>query len=224
MKRHLPNTLTLLNLLSGCIGIVFVFEGNLIYASYAIWIGAFFDFFDGFAARMFNVTSSIGKELDSLSDLVTFGLLPSFMMMALVTGQPASIITYVPLIIAVFAALRLAKFNTDENQTDSFIGMPTPSIAFFVSGIPYWFITQGELFSWPVVIIISVVLAILMIIPMKMLALKFKNYSLKDNWYRYGLLLVGLILLLIMGAKSFPLTISLYFILSLLIGRKETIN
>lgn len=201
-----------------------MFEGNLLYASYAIWVGALFDFFDGFSARLLKVSSAIGKELDSLADLVTFGVLPAFMMMVIVEAEPSSLIRFIPLIIVVFAALRLAKFNTDTNQSESFIGMPTPSIAFFVSGLPFWFATNPELFSWPVVIIVSVVLAFMMVIPMKMIALKFKNYTLRANWHRFGLLATGLILLLLMGPKSFPITISLYFILSLLNGNKETIN
>lgn len=224
MKRHIPNTLTLLNLLTGCVGIVFVFEGNILYASYAIWLAALFDFFDGFAARTLNVSSPIGKELDSLADLVTFGVLPAFMMMSFVTNQPVDIIRFIPLIMAAFAALRLAKFNIDDSQTDSFTGMPTPSIAFFVSGLPFWLSENKELFSWPIVIITSIALSVLMVIPVKMIALKFKSFSFKENWYRYFLLLSGLVLLLAMGPKSFPITISLYFILSLFIGRKEAIN
>ena len=224
MKRHIPNTLTLLNLFSGCLGIYFVFQGELIMASYAIWLAAIFDFLDGFSARLLKVTSAIGKELDSLADMVTFGVLPAFMMMSLVTDAPSGYLRFIPLIIALFAALRLAKFNTDESQSNSFVGMPTPAVAFFVSGLPFWMATNKELFSWPVVIILSVLLAVVMVLPIRMIALKFKNFTFKDNWDRYSLMLLGLVLLVYFGPKSFPITISLYLVLSLISYKKEAIN
>jgi CDP-diacylglycerol--serine O-phosphatidyltransferase len=138
MKKHIPNILTLSNLFAGCIGLVFAFDGNLIYASYAIWIAAIFDFFDGFSARMLNVSSPIGKELDSLADMVTFGVLPSMILYQMIESHPIPNLGYGAFILALFSALRLAKFNVDTRQSTTFIGMPTPAAAFFVSGLPFW--------------------------------------------------------------------------------------
>ena len=224
MKKHIPNSITLANLLSGCLGIIFALNGNLIYAAYAIWIGAIFDFFDGFSARLLKVSSPIGKELDSLADMVTFGVLPSFIMMKLMLNPPIDWLVYVPLIIAVFSALRLAKFNTDTRQTTAFRGMPTPSIAFFVSGLPFWIQIDPNAFNWLWVSIASIVLGALLVIPVQMLALKFKDYSIAANWPRYFLILTGVVLLLILGPKSLPITISFYFFLSLFSSQKEAIN
>jgi len=224
MKRHIPNLLTLLNLTAGCIGIIFVFEGNLIFAAYSIWLAALFDFLDGFTARILGVTSAIGKELDSLADMVTFGLLPAFMMMRLAIDTPVAFLQYIPLLIALFAALRLAKFNIDESQATSFVGIPTPAIAFFVSGLPYWIKEYPAYFDWWMIIGLSVILAFTMVIPVRMLALKFKNYSLIDNWQRFTLILVGAILLLVIGPKSFPITITLYLVFSLITGKEKTIS
>lgn len=223
MKKHLPNSLTLLNLLSGCLGIYFVFQGNLIFASYAIWLAALFDFLDGFSARLLKVESPIGKQLDSLADLVTFGVLPAFMMMFMIDDR-TGYVHFIPLIIALFAALRLAKFNVDESQGTSFLGMPTPSIAFFVSGLPFWMATDQNLFAPDFVIGLSIILAILMVIPVRMLALKFENWQIRDNWPRFSLILIGLILFIVLGPRSFTVTISLYLILSLVSQKKEAIK
>ena len=224
MKRHIPNFITLLNLLSGCLGVIFVFEGNLVFAAYAIWVSALFDFFDGFAARLLKVSSPIGKELDSLADMVTFGVLPAFMMMSIVVDAPNQYLKFIPLVIALFAALRLAKFNTDDSQTTSFIGMPTPSVAFFVSGLPFWLTTHNELFSWPIVIILSLTLALVMVMPMRMLALKFKDYKISSNWSRYGLVLVGVTLFILLGPKSLSITIAFYLLLSIIMAKREAIS
>jgi CDP-diacylglycerol--serine O-phosphatidyltransferase len=220
MKKHIPNALTLLNLLSGCLGIYFVFQGDLFFAAYAIWLAAGFDFLDGFSARLLKVTSPIGAQLDSLADLVTFGVLPAFIMMSLVSGVEMEFLKFIPLMIAVFAALRLAKFNTDDSQASSFLGMPTPAIAFFVSGLPYWAVSNEELFTPTIVISMAVILSLLMVIPVRMIALKFSNYRIGDNWQRYSLILLGIILLALLGPRSFPVTISMYLVLSL-ISKKE---
>ena len=145
MKKHIPNILTLSNLLAGCIGLVYAFNGNLVYASYAIWIAAIFDFLDGFSARMLKVSSPIGKELDSLADMVTFGVLPSVILFQMIGNQPYEYLSYGAFILALFSALRLAKFNVDTEQTTTFIGMPTPAAAFFVSGLPFWMMALPQL-------------------------------------------------------------------------------
>ncbi len=154
--KHLPNFLTCLNLLCGCIGIVFAFEGNLVWSAYMVGIAAVLDFLDGFLARLLNVRSEIGKQLDSLADMVTFGVLPGVVMYKLISisvdiswlfegsddafvhyfGRPIMyLFPYFGFIIPVFSAIRLAKFNIDTRQADNFIGLPTPANAIFLSSI-----------------------------------------------------------------------------------------
>jgi CDP-diacylglycerol--serine O-phosphatidyltransferase len=153
IKKHIPNAITCCNLLCGCLALVQAFEGNLVYAAYLVGMGAIFDFFDGFAARMLKVSSPIGKDLDSLTDMVTFGVVPGAMMYKIALfGQQAyveeasiglqiqdnfwsEIIPLFCFVLTIFSAIRLAKFNNDTRQTDSFIGVPTPAIAIFVCSL-----------------------------------------------------------------------------------------
>jgi len=216
MKKHIPNTITLANLLAGCIGIVYTFNDNLVYAAYAIWIAAVFDFFDGFSARLLKVSSPIGKELDSLADMVTFGALPSFMLFKMMDGASNEVITYSAFLLALFSALRLAKFNVDTRQSTTFIGMPTPAAAFFVSGLPFWQAQYPELISWQSILIITIILSFLLVSPIRMLALKFTEYSIIKNWQRYLVLLLSVIAFVILGSMSLPVIITLYLIISLI--------
>ena len=216
MKKHIPNILTLLNLLTGCIGIVYVFSGNLYYAAYAIWVAAIFDFLDGFSARMLKVSSPIGKELDSLADMVTFGVLPSFILFKMIGDQTNMFIPYLAFSLALFSALRLAKFNIDSRQSNSFIGMPTPAVAFFVSGLVFWVRQYPEWQSWQIIVSISFILSFLLVSPIKMVALKFTNYSIVSNWHRYLIILMSTILLIILGFMSLPIIITLYLLISLI--------
>jgi CDP-diacylglycerol--serine O-phosphatidyltransferase len=153
IKRHIPNAITCCNLFCGCLALVQAFEGNLVYASYLVGLGAIFDFFDGFAARMLRVASPIGKDLDSLTDMVTFGVVPGVIMYKIASfgqqpyveqatigwhidhvflSQLAPLLCFV---LTIFSAIRLAKFNNDTRQSDSFIGVPTPAIAIFVCSL-----------------------------------------------------------------------------------------
>jgi CDP-diacylglycerol--serine O-phosphatidyltransferase len=216
MKKHIPNILTLANLFTGCVGIVYVFNNNLVYAAYAIWIAAVFDFFDGFSARLLKVSSPIGKELDSLADMVTFGALPSFMLFKMMDGASYEIVTYVAFALALFSALRLAKFNVDTRQSTTFIGMPTPAAAFFVSGLPFWQAQYPELVTWQGIIVVTVILSLLLVSPIKMLALKFSEYSVNKNWYRYLVISLSVIAFVLLGSKSLPVIIALYLIISLI--------
>jgi CDP-diacylglycerol--serine O-phosphatidyltransferase len=165
IKKHIPNAITCCNLLCGCLAIVQAFEGNLVYAAYLVGLAAIFDFFDGFAARLLKVASPIGKDLDSLADMVTFGVVPGVVMFKLIfmsllcsiTDGPTSngwtiypplsanehvkmilpeAVIYLAFLIPVFSAIRLAKFNNDTRQTSSFIGLPTPANAIFICSIP----------------------------------------------------------------------------------------
>lgn len=221
MKKHIPNILTLANLFTGCVGIVYAFQGNLMYAGFAIWIAAIFDFLDGFSARILKVSSAIGKELDSLADMVTFGLLPSVILSQMMEQPPIELLAYLPFILALFSALRLAKFNVDVRQSEVFIGMPTPAAAFFISGLPFWLEVFPEIASWWIILLIAVSISLLLVSEIKMLALKFKNYHLSDNWLKYLLIILSLILLIIFGPKSLTIIVVLYTLLSLLAQRQK---
>jgi CDP-diacylglycerol--serine O-phosphatidyltransferase len=219
MKTHIPNVLTLGNLICGCIGITFAFSGNLEFASYLIWIGAVFDFFDGFLARLLNVKSLIGKELDSLADMVSFGVLPSVIMFILVTERNENtILPFITFSIAAFAALRLAKFNTDESQTDSFLGLPTPANAFFISSLPLILSNNAiEISDHTVSIVlvaIALILSFLMVSGIPMFSLKFKDLSWRHNNIRYIFAIISLILLIWMNISAIPLIIIAYILLS----------
>ncbi|MEY3679312.1 MAG: hypothetical protein RI924_1453 [Bacteroidota bacterium] len=139
MKKHIPNTLTCLNLFSGCVGLVFAFENQLIFAAYAIGISAMLDFFDGMTARLLKAYSEIGKELDSLADVVSFGVLPSLIIYQLFKTSTSvhAYLPYLAFMIAVFSALRLAKFNVDTRQSEHFIGLPTPANALLIGSLPF---------------------------------------------------------------------------------------
>lgn len=218
IKKHIPNTLTLSNLTCGCIGIIACMKGDLITASYMIWAAAIFDFLDGFVARLLKVSSPIGKELDSLADMVTFGVLPAFILFSLQSDITTSYLPYVSISVALFSALRLAKFNIDTNQSDEFIGMPTPATAFFVSGLAFWPNNSALIGNSASIVIISIVLSLLMVAPFPMLALKFKDYSIKNNIPRYLLIVVSVALIIIFKQQSFPIIISFYVALSLMVA------
>lgn len=216
IKKHIPNTITLGNLTCGCLGLVACAKGDLKMASYMIWLAAFLDFLDGFVARMLNVSSPIGKELDSLADMVTFGLLPSYILYSMLNRATTGLWPYVAFILALFSALRLAKFNIDERQSNGFIGMPTPASAFFVSGLVFWPENNVVFHSMEGLLVISLMLAFLLVAPLPVLALKFKDFSIKNNFYRYLVVIVSAVLLVVLGLKSFPIIIMVYLALSLL--------
>jgi CDP-diacylglycerol---serine O-phosphatidyltransferase len=177
-------------------------------------LAAIFDFLDGFSARLLKVSSPIGKELDSLADMVTFGALPAFMLFKMMGNAPITYISYIAFILALFSALRLAKFNVDTRQDTSFIGMPTPAVAFFVSGLPFWQSAYPYWVTWQVLIVLVIVLSLLLVSPFKMLALKFSNYTVKNNWHRYLIILLSLAFFLLLGAKSLPIIITIYLFIS----------
>lgn len=218
--KHLPNFITICNLLCGCVGIIIVLEGHITYAAYLIWLAAIFDFLDGFVARLANAFSPMGKELDSLADMVTFGVLPSIIIYALLQERMAD--AYWPWLaftIAAFSALRLAKFNIDTRQSDSFIGLPTPANALFISALP--FVIAGNSFMAPfidnaiVLIVITLLFSYLMVAEIKLLALKFKNRSWQDNKARFIFVVLSALLLLFFQIEGIPLIIILYLLLSI---------
>lgn len=216
MIRHLPNVLTSCNLLCGCLGIVSVLEGRPMPAAYFVWAAGVFDFFDGFAARALKVSSPIGKELDSLADVISFGLLPAVVMYKLWGSEAGDVLPYVSFSIAIFSALRLAIFNIDETQSDSFRGLPTPANALFITALP---LLGGLPATWlkePWVLTVIVgVSSYLLVSPVRLFALKFKNISWSENKIRFTFLLLSIALLAVFSASAIPLIILLYIGLSL---------
>ena len=213
--RNIPNLFTSLNLLCGCIGIVYVTSGQLVYAAFFVWLGAFFDFLDGFSARLLNVQSDIGKEHDSLADMVSFGVLPSFVVYKLLEGE--GWVAYAGFLIAIFSALRLAKFNVDDRQHNVFIGLPTPANALFFTGLVLdkegWlgpFLTQ-----FPTLLVVTVVMSLLMISPLKFAALKFDQFKWAGNELKYLLMIVSMILFALMGIEAISLIVVWYIGISL---------
>lgn len=212
MIRHLPNFLTCCNLLCGCFGIVFLLEDRAVPAAYFVWVAGIFDFFDGFVARLLKVSSPIGKELDSLADMVTFGLLPGLIMYKLIGAHSESdVFPFIGFMIAAFSALRLAIFNIDTRQSDSFIGLNTPANTFFISALPLLPpAVTGWLFQEWILIAITVVFSLLLVSPLEFFALKFKNYRWKDNQLRFTFMGVSVLLLLALKAAAIPLIILMY--------------
>ena len=234
MKKHIPNFLTSLNLFFGCMAIMLAFRGNPEYAAWCILISALLDFADGFAARLLHAYSDIGKELDSLADVISFGVAPAAILYQLTAtslavnhpefsiAHPAFtewILLLAPFIIPVFSALRLAKFNLDERQTSSFIGLPTPANALFFLSLTFWnahsLYEQLMGISWilPVLILIF---SYLLVSEIPMFSLKIKNLSWKGNEIRMCFLIISLILFGLFGFKSLTLIIILYILLSAL--------
>lgn len=226
IKSHIPNTVTCLNLFSGCIASVMAFEARYELAFLFIIASAIFDFFDGMLARLLNAPSLIGKELDSLADDISFGLAPALIAFSFLK-EPALVypaflegireyVPYIAFLIAVFSGLRLAKFNVDERQTSSFIGMPTPANALFWSSL----VVGGKEFLltecnalWIVALII--IMSLLLVAEIPMFSLKFKSLSWKENEISFIFLIVTVPLLVILGISGFAAVIVWYIILSL---------
>lgn len=219
LKAQFPNFITLLNLLSGVVGILWVLEGQLLYGAYFVILSAGFDFLDGFAARLLKVQSDMGKELDSLADVVSFGVLPGILLYSLTKAQTDSqVLPYLTLIIPMLSAYRLAKFNLDTRQSDRFIGLPTPANALLLSTLPHLVAHWPELAPWVTSPIALVVIAwatsILLVSELPLIALKFKNSSFADNTYRYTLLCLGAFCFAWLQLAGIPLIIIAYLLLS----------
>ncbi len=234
MKKHLPNLFTCLNLFTGCIAVVMVFRNHLDWAAYLIFIAAFFDLLDGLTARMMNLFSPFGKELDSLADMISFGFIPGAIMFKLfqqsdfmswpVPHSVLRLIQFAPFILTVFSALRLAKFNLDTRQTSSFIGLPTPANTLLIVSLPLIIMqsdhADGLLLLNPFfLLILTGILSFLLVSEIPLFALKFKNLSFKENFYQYLLLSSCAILLPILKWAAIPLIFTLYFVLSFIKAR-----
>ncbi|MDO5446642.1 MAG: CDP-diacylglycerol--serine O-phosphatidyltransferase [Prevotellaceae bacterium] len=220
MKKNIPNAITCCNLLSGCVSVTMAFEGDMEMAFLFIIIGSLFDFCDGMVARLLHVGSSIGKELDSLADCVTFGVAPSTMVYGTLQMLTENeLLPYVAFLMAAFSALRLAKFNLDERQTTSFIGLPTPSNALFWASLVVGFsdeIIASRSFALFMICILVLVSCYLLIAEIPMFSLKFKHYGWKGNEVKYILLATSVVLIAIFFEKSLAIVIAWYVVLAII--------
>lgn len=213
MRKHIPNILTCMNLIVGVLGCISIVKGDLWNAFYFVGLAALFDFLDGFAARILNVKSEIGKELDSLADMVSFGLLPALYMyenLVLVEASPR-ILSYIGILIAPFSALRLAKFNLDVRQNDQFLGLPTPANALLITSLIF---LPFELNQWWL-ITITITSCFLLVSEIPMIALKFTSFDFKTNLLKYLMMFLSLIFILVFGLSGIVYIIPAYLILSI---------
>ncbi|MCB2379406.1 CDP-alcohol phosphatidyltransferase family protein [Hymenobacter sp. BT635] len=223
MKNHLPNAVTCLNLFAGCLALCNIFAGHLEIAAYLVGLAAAFDFADGLLARALHASSPIGKDLDSLADMVSFGVVPGAILFHLLqqsSGLPEWL-PYAGFIVTVFSALRLAKFNNDTRQTNSFIGLPTPACTLVVASLPL--ILAHDTFSLSSVILnpwvllgLTLLLSGLLVAEIPLFALKFKNLTWQDNSLRFIFLLLAVALLVVLQAAAIPLIVLLYVGLSVI--------
>ncbi len=240
MKRHIPNAVTCLNLLCGCLALTFIFRGELVLGAYLVGAAAVADFFDGLLARALRVSSPIGKDLDSLADMVSFGVVPGailYKLMGQATDAAAGIdrpgwhivvgpaawlyyvALYLPFLITIFSALRLAKFNNDTRQTTSFIGLPTPACTLVVASLPL--ILANDQFGVKNIILnpwlllgLAVMLSGLLVAELPLFALKFKNLRWLGNRRRFIFVSLALVLVATLRAAGIPLAVLLYVLLS----------
>lgn len=247
LKKHIPNFITLLNLFSGCIATIFAVEGNLIMAAVFVALGIFFDFFDGLAARALDVKSEVGLQLDSLADVVTSGVVPGIVMFQLLLnalpgtsgaeeGWKAgtdwlewnfNAWALIGLFVTLASGFRLAKFNVDERQTDSFIGLPTPANAMLILSLPVilayqpsGFLSELILNEW-FLFGLTIFSSFMLNAEIPLFALKFSNWSFQQNKLRYGFLLFSLLLILIFHFIAIPLIIISYVLLSVIFPAKK---
>ncbi|SDL87551.1 CDP-diacylglycerol---serine O-phosphatidyltransferase [Salinimicrobium catena] len=247
LRKHVPNTITILNLLCGSIATIFAVQGNLVMAAIFVGLGIFFDFFDGLAARMLNVKSELGLQLDSLADMITSGVVPGIVMFQLfrkslpryeataVDWEAGNdlmewnfpVLALVGLLVTAASGYRLAKFNIDERQTDSFIGLPTPANALLIISLPLILIFQPQpalveiiLNPW-FLVALTLFSCYMLNAEIPLFALKFTTWSFVENKLRYFFLLYCLILVIFVQFAAIPLIILSYVILSMLSNRRR---
>ena len=242
MKKHIPNLLTLGNLFCGTVATIFAVQGNFVSAALFVILGIFFDFLDGFVARLLNVSGELGKQLDSLADMVTSGVVPGVIMLRLIQlnvfNTPHSNfddsiigISLIGLLLTLGACYRLAKFNIDIRQSESFIGLPTPAMSLFVISLPLIqeFSTiefvQSLISNNYFLITVTFILTYLMNAEIPLFSLKFKDYSFKNNVTKYLFLIASLVLIITLKYISIPIIITLYVVLSIFnnYGKKSTV-
>ena len=242
MKKHIPNVLTTLNLVCGLISVTLVLQYHLVWAAVFIFIAAVFDYLDGTAARLLKAYSELGKQMDSLADLVSFGVAPGLIMFQLLSYHCTNgynilerwnVIPYLALLIPVCSALRLAKFNIDPRQEVNFIGLPTPANAIFFASIPMILQIQDRihtfiqldfmvaLFSNPrILAVLTVFFSYLLISDFRLFSMKFKSMAWKENQHRIIFLILSLVLLLIFSICAVPMVILAYLLLSVAYQKK----
>ena len=232
IKRQIPNLLTLGNLLCGTIAIMFILKGDINTAALLVVLAAVLDFFDGFVARLLGVQGPLGKELDSLADVVSFGVVPAYIVYQMQLGIVSEFndgflkqyLPYTGFLLAAFAAYRLAKFNIDERQSYGFLGLPTPAMAlFFISLGTIESLSKGELPEFMNLIVsspwamlaLTFLFSFLMISELPLIAMKFKGFQIKGNEFRYTLIVGFILLPLILGWVALPFFIIWYLLVSL---------
>ena len=228
IKKHIPNLITLLNLLSGCIALVFAIDLNFEMAFFFVSLGIFLDFFDGFFARLFKVSSPLGLQLDSLADMVTSGLVPGFVMFLMLSkNADSSFIPYLGFIITLGSCYRLANFNIDTRQTDSFIGLPTPANALLILSLPLVMQhTNSELIyeflknQW-VLLAITAFSAYILNAEIPLFSLKIKTFNFSKNKLQIIFLSISVALLIAFQFLGIPVVILFYVLLSVLNNRGE---
>lgn len=224
IKKHIPNTITCCNLLSGCVSILFTCNNHLLWASAMIFIAAIFDFLDGFAARTLDAKSPIGGELDSLSDVVSFGVAPSFIVAWFLSKSgigwwvhDVNLFPMLGFILAAFAAVRLAKFNIDTRQSHNFIGLPVPAVGLFIASLPFFTMEMNPYLLLAMVAIFSW----LMISEVPFFSFKIKNLRFKDNVLRYFVVIFAIIAVIIMKLAALPFVFLFYILLSVICYRGD---
>jgi len=236
MKRHIPNFITSLNLFCGVLSLASVMHHDYTTASYLIFLAAIFDFLDGFAARMLNVRSEIGKELDSLADVISFGAAPGMILYSMINQNApyyfdnpwfVDFLSYSALVLPVFSALRLAKFNLDVTQAYHFKGLPTPASGLLIAALPFIFQLHSLLrmpFFGKIIMVLfnpismaclGLILSMLMVSSIPLFSLKFKSLAWKDNIERYIFLILTIFLVIFLNFLAFPFIILFYILLSL---------
>ena len=239
MKKHIPNLLTLGNLFCGTIATILAVNNNFVFAGLFVVLGIFFDFFDGFAARLLNVSGELGKQLDSLADMVTSGVVPGIIMFKLIGDKQIgsvifidefnlpTILPFIGLILTLGACYRLAKFNIDTRQSESFIGLPTPAMSLFVISLPLILeysnieLVNNLIGNNYFLFTITLILTYLMNAELPLFSLKFKNYAVKNNIIKYLFLMISLFMIISLQYLSIPLIITIYVLLSLISNSKK---
>ena len=227
MKKEIPNILTLGNLLAGCLGLYFIQQGHVLNASYMIFISLICDFLDGFLARLLHAYSEIGKELDSLADMVSFGVLPSFILLYLVESScgDACLVGiggfYKPFLVfslALMSAYRLAKFNVDTRQSDQFIGVPTPANGLLVASLPLIIHFQPEYAPYILnaqgLLIYSILMSYLLVCELPLMAFKFKTWGWQENKLKFIFLIFCIAAFLMLKFVAIPILVIAYILLS----------
>lgn len=214
IKKHIPNAITCANLFSGCIGSIYAFNGDLKTVAFFVILSGVFDFFDGFAARLLNVKSDIGKELDSLADVISFGFLPGLVLYQLLLNSNAGYLAYAGFIIPVFSALRLAKFNIDTRQTEDFIGLNTPMNTFLIISLPYLQDKTTLINNIYFLLGLILLLSYLLVSEIKLFSMKINNLSWAPNKYKFIFVILSIVLLAFLKFAAIPIILILYILFS----------